>query len=131
MRYSPLSEVYEEIQNLLRHWKIADHRYSLEFRQHQLEIWSFDSDPSTGLTPCRFLITLTDETLLDPHVSTPEFYIDLATADDSYTYKVTYSPDRLVKMLVVLWEGQRNLGGLLHRSDKGFTKSEYEKKRRQ
>lgn len=133
MKFS-LLDVRDEVIETLNHWKIESDRYSLNLRQDQLEIWTFDIY-QTGRSPCRILITPTDETLTEPNMSTPEFYIDFATADDSYTYKVkSYSRSRLVKMLIVLWWGQRDLGvsaPLLHRSDKGFSQKELAKRRRQ
>ena len=134
MRYS-LEEVHQAIKSTLEHWKIESPRYLLELRQDQLEIWSFDNEADQSVSfgassPCRFLITPTDESLTDPDLS-PEFYIVVDTANDSHTYKGRYSsPDRLVKMIIVLREGQRDFRGLLHRSDKGFAKEELERKRR-
>ena len=125
-----LKEVYEAIKNTLEHWEVKSSLYSLQLKQDQLELWSFDDDSKAGLSPCRFLITPTDESLIDPNMSTKEFYIDFATADESYTYKFAFSsPDRLVKILIVLREGQRNFRGLIHHSDKGFPQDELAKLR--
>ena len=129
-----LEDVCETVRETLNHWKIESDRYSLKLRQDQLEIWTFDIYQA-GKSPCRILITPTDESLTDPNVSPQGFYIDFATTDESYTYKVKpSSPNRLVKMLIVLWWGERNLGvlaPLLHRSDKGFPQEELAKLRRQ
>lgn len=126
-----LEEVYESIQRLLDRWELKNF-YWLQLRQDQLEIWSLESDSQNRLSPCRFLITPTDLSLTYPPVATPEFYIDFATADESYTYKwALSSSDNFVKRLIVLREGERNFGGLIHRSDKGFPQEEFAKRRRQ
>jgi hypothetical protein len=131
-----LDDLYKHLRVLLEKWQIDKGRYSLDFRQYQLEIWSFDSNPEAGLVPCRFIITLADDSYRQSYESDPEFYVDYATEDSSYTYKVRYpSTDSFLKMLIILRESGPTpgivRGTLLSKSNKGFTKDEFEIKRRQ